>query len=64
MAAADEGEWEDFEEEYIVLAEMEGLDAALMQQDLSYSLVVCTVIHHCLLYVTSCLFFVCVLSGN
>jgi len=37
----EDGEWEEFEEEYFVLAEMEGLDAALMQQDLSYSLVVC-----------------------
>ena len=37
-------EWEEFEEEYVVLTQMEGLDAALMQQDLSYSLVVsCTV---------------------
>lgn len=37
----EEDEWESFEEEYTLLAEVEGLDAALMQQDLSYTLVVC-----------------------
>lgn len=48
-------EWESFEEEYTLLAEVDGLDAALMQHDLSYTLVVCALrcFKHALLFVQS-----------
>lgn len=51
----DEEEWESFEEEYTLLAEVDGLDAALMQHDLSYTLVVCALrcFKHALLFVQS-----------
>lgn len=55
----DDDEWESFEEEYTLLAEVDGLDAALMQQDLSYTLVVCVVLllkQELLLFLQSCAF--------
>ena len=49
-------EWESFEEEFTLLAEVEGLDAALMQHDLSYTLVVCVSFK---VHLFLCFFFAC-----